>query len=469
MASHALPLSVDRSSTRPLPLQIADALRTAIVDGLLVAGDRLPSTRSLAAELSVSRGVADQAFDQLAAEGWIEGRAGSGTFVSPDLRSVTPTTAAVSDARPRAEADSAPPTLALRPGIPWTPPSATAAWRRAWRIAGREPAPPGYPDPAGPVHLRRSVCSLLGRARGMSVDPDRVVVTTGATHGLTLALAAMRADRPEPRPVLAMEDPGYRTAASAAIAMGWDLYDVPVDAGGMRVDTLASTPETTRAVYVTPSHQYPTGGTLDVGRRAALIAHAQSTDTVVVEDDYDSEYRYDVAPLPALAHLDPDRVVYLGTIAKTLGAGVRLGWMVLPSHLVRPVLDHRLATGDFPSTPLCSAMTSLLDDGEWDRTVRAARRRYRDRDAAVRDSLSPFGELRGLGAGMHTTLVLSPRRAEAVARGAAHRGIEVPTVALSTRSHTDVGGLVIGYGRLTDTELRTALTVLVDELRRHRD
>jgi GntR family transcriptional regulator/MocR family aminotransferase len=114
-------------------------------------------------------------------------------------------------------------------------------------------------------------------------------------------------------------------------------------------------------------------------------------------------------------------------------------------------------------------MTSLLDDGEWDRTVRAARRRYRDRDAAVRDSLSPFGELRGLGAGMHTTLVLSPRRAEAVARGAAHRGIEVPTVALSTRSHTDVGGLVIGYGRLTDTELRTALTVLVDELRRHGD
>ncbi|KQU03716.1 GntR family transcriptional regulator [Rhodococcus sp. Leaf7] len=471
MAPQALPLCVDRSSSRPLPLQIADALRDAMSGGVLAPGSRLPSTRALASDLGVSRGVVDQAFDQLAAEGWTEGRAGSGTFVGSDIPAPTAPRIVTTTPSPDTGTPQTP-SIALRPGIPWTPPSATAAWRRAWRTAGADTSPHAYPDPAGPLALRRSVSSLLARARGLTVEPDRVVITTGATHGLTLALAAVRADGSAGngmKPVLAMEDPGYRTAASAAIAMGWTLHDVPVDAGGITVDALASAPRGTRAVYVTPSHQYPTGGTLDVGRRAALIDFARRHDTVVVEDDYDSEYRYDVAPLPALAHLDPDRVVYLGTIAKTLGAGVRLGWMVVPAALVRPVLDHRVAVGDFPSTPLCTAMTSLLDDGEWDRTVRAARRRYRDRDAAVRDSLSEFGELRGLGAGMHTTLILTPDRAEAVARGAARQGVEIPTVAPSARTNVGVGGLVIGYGRVDEAELRRALAVLADELRRHRD
>ncbi|MFW0874008.1 PLP-dependent aminotransferase family protein [Rhodococcoides corynebacterioides] len=432
----------------------------------IVGGDRLPSTRALAAELEVSRGVAHHAYDQLTAEGWIEGRIGSGTFVTTDIP-VRPRPAPAA-ATSSTEDDGLAPVV-LRPGIPWTPPRPSAAWRRAWRIAGAEPAPHDYPAPAGPLALRRSVCALLARARGMTVEPERVVVTTGAVHGLTLALAALRPPESAPTPVLAVEDPGYRVAVSAAVAVGWHVHDVPVDRGGVVVDALRFAPDSTRAVYVTPSHQYPTGGTLDGRRRAALVAHARDTDTVVIEDDYDSEFRYDVAPLPALAHLDADRVVYLGTIAKTIGAGVRLGWMVLPTHLVEPVLRHRIAVGDYPSTPLCVAATSLLDDGEWDRLVRAARRRYRDRDAAVWDSLSEFGELRGSGAGMHTTLVLSPERADAVARGAAARGVEVPTDAQSARSHPDPGGLVIGYGRLTDDRLRTALDVLVDELRRHRD
>ncbi|MGW5269345.1 MocR-like pyridoxine biosynthesis transcription factor PdxR [Rhodococcus sp. NPDC003994] len=459
----AVPLEIDRTSARPLPLQVADALRRAIVDGVLVTGDRLPSTRALAAELQVSRGVAHHAYDQLTAEGWIEGRTGSGTYVAAEV-SVVPRTALVVPTTPTD--DGGLPTLALRPGIPWTPPRASAAWRRAWRIAGSEPAPHDYPDPAGPLALRRSICALLARARGMTVGPERVVVTTGTVHGLTLALAALRRSGPDRKPVLAVEDPGYRVAVSAALAVGWEVHDIPVDQGGVVVDALRAAPDSTRAVYVTPSHQYPTGGMLDVGRRAALVAYARDTDTVVIEDDYDSEYRYDVAPLPALAQLDADRVVLLGTIAKTLGAGVRLGWMVLPAHLVEPVLCHRSAVGDFPSTPLCTATASLLDDGEWDRLVRAARRRYRDRDAAVRHSLSEFGELRGSGAGMHTTLILSSERADAVARAAATRGVEVPTVARSARSNPDPGGLVIGYGRLTDAELRTALDILADELRR---
>lgn len=462
----AVPVTLDRTSARPLPLQVADALRRAVADGVLVTGDRLPSTRALAAELQVSRGVAHHAYDQLTAEGWIEGRTGSGTFVAAAIPAV-PRTAPAPATTPIEDDGRA--DLVLRPGIPWTPPRPSAAWRRAWRIAGAEPAPHDYPDPAGPLALRRSVCALLARARGMTVDPGRVVVTTGAVHGLTLALAALRTLGADSKPVLAMEDPGYRVAATAATAVGWDVHDVPVDRGGVVVDALRSAPDSTRAVYVTPSHQYPTGGMLDVGRRAALVAYARDTDTVVIEDDYDSEYRYDVAPLPALAHLDADRVVYLGTIAKTLGAGLRLGWMVLPAQLVEPVLRHRSAVGDFPSTPLCTATTSLLDDGEWDRLVRAARRRYRNRDAVVRDSLSEFGELRGSGAGMHTTLVLSPERADAVARAAATRGVTVPTVAESARSHPDPGGLVIGYGRLADAELRTALDVVADELRRHRD
>lgn len=297
----------------------------------------------------------------------------------------------------------------------------------------------------------------------MSVEPERILITSGATHGLGLALSALRTRGA----VLAMEDPGYRYASSAATACGWSLLDVPVDAHGLCVDQLETASESVRGVYVTPSHQYPTGGLLPVGRRNQLIEFARARDVVLFEDDYDSEFRYDVAPLPALAQLAPDRVVYLGTVAKTLGAGIRLGWLVAPLDLVDRIALHRKRIGDFPSVPLQQALLSLLRDGEWDRAVRTARRRYRERDRAVEDALSSFGELRGLGAGMHTTLMLDADLAATVAREALEHGVEVPTLVESTRTHGDPGGLVIGYGRVESADLEYALEVIAECLARH--
>ncbi|MDI9915918.1 aminotransferase class I/II-fold pyridoxal phosphate-dependent enzyme [Rhodococcus sp. IEGM 1379] len=171
--------------------------------------------------------------------------------------------------------------------------------------------------------------------------------------------------------------------------------------------------------------------------------------------------------MPALAQLAPDRVVYLGTVAKTLGSGIRLGWLVAPAELVERITAHRESIGDFPSVPLQRALLSLLRDGEWDRAVRTARRRYRERDRSVENALSRFGELRGLGAGMHTTLMLDASVAEAVASEALRQGVEVPTVEESARTHTTPGGLVIGYGRVDAADLEYALEVIRDCLEDH--
>lgn len=462
----AVSVSLRRDESRSLPTQLADAIRQSIRGGTLRPDSRLPSTRALATELDIARGVVGQAYDQLTAEGWLVTRRGSGTFVvsaSTLPRPAADNETAVSRRRVRSDDDR---TIRLRPGVPWTDPRATAAWRRAWRTVGSRPAPAAYPDPAGLRLLRSDVCDLLARTRGTTVDPDRVVITTGAIHGMSLLLAAIGSELTEP--VVAMENPGYRVAAAAARAARWAIADVPVDGHGMRVDLLERLPGPVHAVYVTPSHQYPTGGTLDLARRSALVDHARRIGALIVEDDYDSEFRFDVAPLPALAQLAPDRVVCLGTVAKTLGAGIRLGWMVLPDHLVDDVLTHRAAVGDFPSEPSSLAMSSLLRDGEWDRAVRAARRRYRDRDAAVERALSQFGELRGAGAGMHTTLMLAPERADAVAADAAEHGVLVPTVSESVRTPCGAGGLVVGYGRVEERDLTTALGVLSAALQRHR-
>lgn len=454
----AVAVVLDRTDRRPLPIQVADHLRADIRGGSAVVGLRLPSSRKLAAELGVARAVVERAYEQLIAEGWLVAVRGSGTFVAE-----APSSVVLSTPKSAKVVAPAPPQVQLRPGVPWTPPRASAAWRRAWRDVGSTPPPFGDPDPAGDVELRSALSQLLGRARGMAVEPERIVITSGATHGLGLALSALRS----PNAVLAMEDPGYRSASTAALATGWSLLDVPVDAHGLCVDELESAPRNVRGVYVTPSHQYPTGGLLPVSRRNQLIDFARARDVLIFEDDYDSEFRYDVAPLPALAQLAPDRVVYLGTVAKTLGAGIRLGWLVAPEELARRIAAHRVRIGDFPSLPLQRALLSLLRDGEWDRTVRAARRRYRERDRLVHAALSRFGELRGLGAGMHTTLVLDADLAETVARCALEYGVEVPTLTESARSHKNPGGLVIGYGRVDARDLEYALEVIANCLADH--
>ncbi|MGU3434833.1 PLP-dependent aminotransferase family protein [Actinomycetes bacterium M1A6_2h] len=458
MLAASISVDLDRDDRRTLPVQLSDAIRSAIGRGELPSGARLPSTRALSTDLGVARGVVESAFDQLTAEGWIETVRGSGTFVTKAALTVAPP---VMRGGPTA-VDDVPTRIGLRPGLPWTPDRPSPAWRRAWREVGSMRAPGEYPDPAGEPDVRASICALIARTRGLHVDPAHLVITSGTNHGFSLALSVLGDGYRSP--TLALEDPGYRAAAATARSRGWTLHDVPVDRDGLTTDLLPAAPPSTRAVYVTPSHQYPTGGLLPVARRTALAHFAETRDILIVEDDYDSEFRYDVAPLPTLAELAPGRVVHLGTVAKTLGAGVRFGWLSAPRDIVARILELRTATADFPSVPVQLAVSALIRDGEWDRLVRAARRRYRARDTAVAAALADFGELRGLGAGMHTTLMLEPHVAQTVAAAAAHHGVDVPLLAESTRSVTGIGGLVIGYGRVDDDELDHALRVVRDAL-----
>ncbi|MDI9933527.1 PLP-dependent aminotransferase family protein [Rhodococcus sp. IEGM 1354] len=455
----ALSIAIDRADRRTLPVQVADGIRAAIDRGDLTPGARLPSTRTLSGELGLARAVKEKAYEQLVAEGWLDARRGAGTYVRDVPHAVG------SRRNPRRAQEDLPVAqrISLRPGIPWTPPRASEAWKRAWRDVGASPPPGDYPDPAGLLGLRMRIADLLGRARGLHTDADSIVVTTGSIHGLDLALGALSANVGVEH-VLALENPGYRAATALATHRGWSVHDVPVDREGLVVGELESAPPRTPAVYVTPSHQYPTGGLMPIGRRRALADWARSTGSTIIEDDYDSEFRYGIAPLPTVTELVPDRAVYLGTVSKTLGAGVRLGWMVAPPSMVERITDTRRAIGDFPSVPVQQAMTSLLRDGEWDRSVRTARRIYRARDRVVAAALAPFGELRGVGAGLHTVLVLDADVARDIAADCADNGVDLPTLAHSTRSPTTDGGIVVGYGSVADDRFERALRVLVDAL-----
>ncbi len=444
-----VPVTIRRDVPGPLHLQLAEQLREAIRDGRLQSGHRLPSSRDLSKQLGVSRAVTQGAYDQLHAEGWIAGRVGSGTYVA-DLVPLARATARP----PRRTAAAAGSVLSLRPGIPYVDHTADPGWRRAWRDVGSRPMPRGYDEPAGLPELRAALAEHLGRVRGVACRPEQIVVTNGTTHGIRMLYAATR--RRGER--IGIEDPGYLNAVAAAADHGLEVVDCPVDTDGLRVDAL---PGDLAAVYVTPSHQYPLGGRLPVARRHALVDWARRTGAVVVEDDYDSEFRFDVAPLPALAQLDLDRVVHVGTVAKTLSPALRFGWLVASDAVIDTVASYRARVGDWPPWPVQCAVLSMLRDGYLDRVVKRGRRRYAERCALVCSRLERYGEIAGRDAGLHVTLLLPDGVDDTeVARQALTAGVQI--AALSTYRRTLPGrpGLVIGYGAPSDLDLNRALDAL---------
>ncbi|NUR95512.1 MAG: PLP-dependent aminotransferase family protein [Kribbellaceae bacterium] len=452
----SLPLTIDRGSGVPLHLQLAEQFRAAVLDGRLQAGHRLPPTRDLARDLSVSRSVTQAAYDQLHAEGWIEGRTGAGTFVT-DVAPLQPTVRRRAEPRPDADAKL----LTLRPGIPFIPPTPDPGWRRAWREVSTQSPPRGYDDAAGLPALRAALADHVARVRGIACGPENVLVTNGTVHGLRLLLAVTR----KPGDRIAIEDPGYLNAVVAARDHDLEIVDVPVDEDGLQVGSL---PDDAAAVYVTPSHQYPLGGRLSVARRNELVRWARRTDSLLIEDDYDSEFRYDVAPLPALAQLDLDRVVHLGTLSKTLSPALRLGWLVASESMVDRLSDFRANSGDWPAWPMQAALLAMLQDGYLDRSVRRSRRLYAERRTHTVEVLSPYGQVIGQDAGLHVTLLL-PHDADDLRITAAARESGVVIAPLSEYRRTTPGppGLVIGYATPTTTDLHRALTILTDVLRRH--
>ncbi|KRF36543.1 aminotransferase-like domain-containing protein [Nocardioides sp. Soil805] len=439
-----LPLSLDRSDPRPLGLQLADQVRRLVLAGTLSPGDRLPSTRRLAADLGVARSVAEQGWDQLRAEGWIEGRQGSGTWVAGGAGPV----AATPSRRPPTETGA--PLVHLDAGTPWIDPRHAAAWRRAWREVSAATPPRGYDDPRGLPVLRELLAERLGRTRGLAIDPDDVVLTAGTTAGLRHVLAVL------PREPVAVEDPGYRAAVLTVEESGRAVVDLPALEP---VTDLA----TACAAYVTPAHQHPLGRVMPAEDRLTLLATARRDGAVVLEDDYDSEFRYDVAPVPALASLEPDLVAYLGTASKSVAPSLRLGWLVAPRGLRDDLDRHRRITHDAPAWPVQRAYWALLRDGYVDAVVRSARRTYAERAPRVAAALAPYAELAGPVAGMYSTWLLPHDRALRARRAAQDAGFRVNLLADYTRS-SDLTGLVVGFGGPTDTQLDAALAVLARSL-----
>jgi GntR family transcriptional regulator/MocR family aminotransferase len=417
-----LPLELDAASGVPLHRQLYDGVRSAIVEGRIAPGTRLPSTRALAEALGVSRSTITSSFAQLHSEGYLEATTGSGTFVSSDLphelgsegarrgsrkesASIRLSTygASVADAGPL-EPPRIPGTIDFRDGRPAFDAFPFAAWRRfiAQSLATGSAVLDYSADPGGDLALREAIAAYLGRARAIPTRAGEVVIVSGSQQAIDIIARVLV----EPGDVVALEEPGYLGAQRTFAANGADLRPIPVDADGIRVDLLEREAANARLVYVTPSHQFPLGVVLSSERRRALLRWAESAAAIVVEDDYDSAYRYEGRPIPALAGLDVSgRVVYVGTFSKTLFPALRIGYMIVPPALHGVVLAAK-AFSDRQSPILEQrALAAFIADGSFERHLRRMRVLYRARRAALLDALRRhFGagaEVIGDRAGMH--------------------------------------------------------------------
>ncbi|MPZ85848.1 MAG: aminotransferase class I/II-fold pyridoxal phosphate-dependent enzyme [Actinophytocola sp.] len=454
----ALPVTLDRSAATPLAVQLAEQLRAAAGDGRLRSGDRLPSTRALAAELEVSRTVTAAAYEQLHAEGWIAGRHGSGTYVTTEppgsLR------AAARPVRRDAALDAA---LDLTPGSPWAGGIDRAAWRRAWRAAAHV-APMIRHNRAGLPSYRATVAEHLLRHRGLRVgtlsgqDGHESVL---ATSGTSYAAAELAAAVLHPGDVVAVEEPGYQRAVGALRAAGLRVVPATVDADGLLIDAV---PASAKAVYCSPAHQYPLGGRMSAARRVALVERARERGWLVIEDDYDGELRYDVAPLPLLAALAPDVVVHLGTTSKILTQTLGVGWMVAPPPVVTAILAHRDRTGSGPAPAGQLVVVEFARNGDLGRHLRRLRRELSERRSLVVDALVRGGvPVLGDEAGAHVVVPVASADAErALVSRALARGLLLDGLVRHHIGRARWFGIALGYAACSREELRAALPVLVE-------
>lgn len=459
-----LELFVDPSARRSITRSIYRQLREAIASGRVAAGDRLPPTRELAAQLGVSRHTITTVYDQLVGEGYLSGRAGGGTFVnsaSPrDLTDRRSPSAPVSIDRTTARRPPVAPRFDLRPGAPDHRLFPTVEWRRCMLAALQHP-PGGYGDPGGVPALRDAIAHWIGRSRGLDAAAEQIVVTSGAQQAIDLILRLLV----RPGDIVAVEEPGYAPVMQLCKAVGADVCPVPVDAEGLVVDRL---PEGTRLVYTTPAHQFPTGVVMSLPRRLALLDHAQRHDVIVIEDDYDSEYRHVARPLEPLQRLDRhERVIYVDTFSKTMSPALRLGFAMLPRVLVPTLLELRELTDWQPAEPVQTAMVRFIVDGHLSRHLRRTRKVYSERHRLVAQFLAAAVEQRWLAgftptsAGLHITATLDHGADEEAVRGCAEEaGVAIGGFAECWLTPDPPPGLIIGYGSIADDQLSDALTAL---------
>jgi GntR family transcriptional regulator/MocR family aminotransferase len=449
-------VSIDRRDG--LRASLERALRDAIADGRLRAGTRLPPTRVLAQDLGVSRGTVLEAYTQLASGGWILGRQGSGTVV-----------AEIGVPESELASEDAPQEIAwrydLREGRPDPTSFPRAAWLRALRRALTE-APPdalGLGDSRGRPELHEQLAAYLARARGLRVRPEQIIVTTGFMQGLNLVARALGA---EGIGSLAMEDPCLGFHRDAVAGAGQAIVPLPIDDDGAQVERLS---RETRAVLLTPNRQHPLGMPLAPARRALLAEWARGCDGVVIEDDYDGEFRYDGRPIGALQGLEPSRVIYAGTASKTLAAGIRLGWLVLPPDLIEPVLGQKRLL-DWQTGALEQlALAELIRSGEYDRHIRKMRLHYRRRRDLLVRSLRrhvPERSIAGTSAGLNLFLRTPSVKAEReLLEAAEQRRIRINGLTSNGYPHDPSdrsrAGLIIGYAASPEHAYPAAVGQLV--------
>jgi GntR family transcriptional regulator / MocR family aminotransferase len=455
--TNSLLIELQRTSGVPLHRQIETSIRDGIRAGRLALGDRLPPTRTAAAELGVSRGVVVEAYQQLVAEGYLTSRAGGYTEVA----------AGAEPARRPARARSEP-GAAIDFGYGRADVSAFP--RRAWlrsvrRVLTETPDERfGYLGGRGVDELREALAGYLNRVRGASADPEDVVVSNGYAQGVALLIGVLARSGARR---LAVEDPSSGDdAVPAARAAGMEVVGVGVDEHGIDVEALQRTGAD--AVVVTPSHQWPTGALLSPARRTALLAWAARTGALVIEDDYDAEYRYDREPVGALQGLAPEHVVYAGTASKTLAPGLRLGWLVLPRRLAGPVADAKILADRGSPALEQLAFADFLARGELDRHLRRMRPAYRRRrDALLRALAERAPELRpaGIAAGMHLVAWLPDGLDEqAVVEAASARGLALYGIAPYRLEPSPCGGLIFGYATLGERAISQGVDLLADAI-----
>ncbi|RKE20522.1 PLP-dependent aminotransferase family protein [Streptomyces sp. TLI_171] len=458
-----LHLDLDAGRARGLGLRAAleDALRTAVRDGRLAAGTRLPSSRALALDLGIARNTIAEAYTQLAAEGWLTSRQGSGTVVAergPQPAPAAPPPGLRPGPAPRHDLRPGSPDLSRFPRTAWL-----AAARRALATAPHEAF--GYGDPRGRTELRRALAGYLARARGVRTDPERLLICTGYAQGLGLLCAALR---DQGLTAVAVEEYGLPPHHAVIAARGLALRPLRLDADGALTPDLARTDA--GLAVLTPAHQFPTGVPLRAARRAAAVDWARQTGGYLLEDDYDGEFRYDRHAVGAMQALDPERVVYAGTASKSLAPGLRLAWLALPAELVEPVARHkRLADGQSGATEQLT-LAELIDSGGYDRHVRRSRhllRRRRDRLVQVLAERAPDVRVTGIRAGLHAVLELPATAGteeellgRARAAGLALNTLGWSLVAGATPRPGRPPGLVIGYGAPPEHAFEAALDAL---------
>ena len=441
---------------------LMDALREAVRTGRLVPGTRLPSTRSLAADLGVARNTVADAYAELIAEGWLIAHQGSGTQVA---RRAEPRPAALAAARTRPTPRR--PMYGLLPGSPNLAEFPRTQWltaaRRALTAAPHDAF--GYGDALGRLELRTVLADYLARARGVYAEPERIIICSGFHHGLMLTAQALRARRIR---AVAVESYGFDVYRDLLTSAGLLTPPIYVDESGARTSDLAQLNEV-GAVLMTPAHQYPTGVELRPDRRATAVDWARATGGLILEDDYDGEFRYDRQPVGALQGLDPERVVYFGSASKSLAPGLRLAWMVVPEGLVSDVVAAK-GYVEWSSTLDQLTLTEFIASGAYDRHVRSMRLRYRrrrDELVAALAQRAPGIRVTGMAAGLQAVVELPRGTERSVVQSAAREGLAVSGMAEFRYEKADSGwrlpeqdALVVGYAAPSDSAWAGTLDAL---------